>query len=471
MKKLLSILLAFMMCLSVMTFTVSAETSDNLLINPSFEDGMNGWVSPDGKWNTVKSEGKYEPQDGSFFAWPVEANRENTYIYQDVSLAGRNAGESIIFSIMVCNYNQSPHDMGKVELQFLDASGNQIKTYSQEQRNPDWHNQVIIATIPAGAVTARVVLWAIWYVGGDVDAYYDMASVVATTEKYNMVYITEKDGKEDAKAGDVLTLTADNGVSQNPLDYEWSSSYNEAATVDANGVVTMITDGRDGFAIYAKDKKTGVVGVYWINSENENLKPASGSAWASAELAKADALGLIPESLVDADLTQSITRAEFAAISVKAYEALSGTAALPNTVNPFTDTADIEVLKAYNLGITTGVSATEFAPDTLLNREQAATMLTRTFKRATMNGWTIQTDAQFALTYEKPALFADDADISDWAKDSVYFMAANGIINGVGDNKFAPKNVTTEEEATGYANATREQALIIAVRMVENLKK
>ncbi|MBQ6834125.1 MAG: S-layer homology domain-containing protein, partial [Lachnospiraceae bacterium] len=98
---------------------------------------------------------------------------------------------------------------------------------------------------------------------------------------------------------------------------------------------------------------------------------------ASAELAKADALGLIPESLVDADLTQSITRAEFAAISVKAYEALSGTVALPNTVNPFTDTSNIEVLKAYNLGITTGVSATTFEPNTLLNREQAATMLTR----------------------------------------------------------------------------------------------
>ena len=49
-------------------------------------------------------------------------------------------------------------------------------------------------------------------------------------------------------------------------------------------------------------------------------------------------------------------------------------------------------------------------------------------------------------------------------------MAANNIINGVGNNKFAPKNTTTEEEANGYANATREQALIIAMRMVENLK-
>ncbi|MBQ7119162.1 MAG: S-layer homology domain-containing protein, partial [Oscillospiraceae bacterium] len=165
-----------------------------------------------------------------------------------------------------------------------------------------------------------------------------------------------------------------------------------------------------------------------------------------------------------------ITRAEFAAVAVKVYEALSGTPALPAVANPFTDTADAEILKAYNIGAVNGTSATTYSPNDLLNREQAAAMLTRVFKRVTLPGWTLATDASFKLDYTKPALFADDKDISAWAKDSVYFMAANGIINGVGNNKFAPKNTTTAQQAQGYANATREQALIIAVRMVENLK-
>ena len=169
--------------------------------------------------------------------------------------------------------------------------------------------------------------------------------------------------------------------------------------------------------------------------------PPTGSEWANEELEKADLLGLIPDCLQDADLTRSINRAEFAAVSVKAYEALSGTAAIPAIVNPFNDTDDMEVLKALNVGITIGVSATEFAPDNT------------------------------PLTYDKPAVFADDAQISDWAKDSVYFMVAHNIIQGVGDNRFAPQNTTDAEQAQGYANATREQALIIAVRMVENLKK
>lgn len=209
----------------------------------------------------------------------------------------------------------------------------------------------------------------------------------------------------------------------------------------------------------------------WSNVLEVNSKKWVTSPWAEGEVQKAYEYGLIPDCLMDSDLTQDITRAEFAAVVVKVYEALSGETAFPITVNPFTDTADSEVLKAYNIGAVNGTSATTYDPNALLNREQMATMLTRVFKKVTLAGWTLPTDSQFTLTYEKPAAFADDADISDWAKDSVYFMAANKIVGGVGDNRFAPKNVTTEEEALGYANATREQALVIAARMVDNLKK
>ena len=195
------------------------------------------------------------------------------------------------------------------------------------------------------------------------------------------------------------------------------------------------------------------------------------SEWAQEELARADELGLIPDCLEGADLTRPITRAEFAAVSVKVYEALSGTPALPAVTDPFTDTTDIEVLKAYNAGITNGTGdGTTFSPNALLNREQAATMLARVFKKVTMPGWSLATDGQYPLSYTKPAAFKDDGDISGWAKDFVYFMAANGIIQG-NEGKFMPKAVTPEQEAAGYAQATREQALLIAVRMVENLGK
>lgn len=193
------------------------------------------------------------------------------------------------------------------------------------------------------------------------------------------------------------------------------------------------------------------------------------SSWATAELQKALEQGLIPDILMGADMTKPITRAEFAALCVKVYENLGNTKAPEVKENPFTDCNDPEVLKALSLGFTNGTSPTTFSPDMLLNREQAATMLTRTYKKVTMEGWTLETDSQFRLKYTKPATFADDRLISSWAKDSVYFMVANNILKGVGGNNFAPRNTTAAEEAMKYANATREQALIMAARMVENL--
>ena len=241
-----------------------------------------------------------------------------------------------------------------------------------------------------------------------------------------------------------------------------SSGVLELQAPNLNGEFEMRLYSEDHFYSDA----TFVMSVPFTLSGAQDL---GGSDWATDELEKAEAFNLVPDSLRGQDLSKPITRAEFAAVSVKTYERLSGVAAIPAINNPFTDCNDIEVLKAYNLGITAGTSDTTFDPDSLLTREQAATMLTRVFKRITIPGWTLATDSEFTLDYTKPEPFADDADISDFAKDSVYFMAANEIIKGMGDNTFAPKAVTPEQQAQGYAQATREQALMIAVRMVENL--
>jgi hypothetical protein len=194
------------------------------------------------------------------------------------------------------------------------------------------------------------------------------------------------------------------------------------------------------------------------------------SEWAEPWLKKADELELIPEILKGADMTKPITREEFAAVAVKTYEALSGVKAIPIAINPFTDCSNVEVLKAFNIGAVNGMSLTTFKPKDLLSRQQAAAMLTRVFKRVTLTGWTLDTDNKFTLQYTKPAPFADDAKISDWAKDSVYFMVSHEIIGGVGNNMFKPQDTTPAEKAIGAANATREQALKIAVGMIEKLK-
>ncbi|MBR5063145.1 MAG: fibro-slime domain-containing protein [Bacteroidales bacterium] len=202
------------------------------------------------------------------------------------------------------------------------------------------------------------------------------------------------------------------------------------------------------------------------------------SSWATAELEQAAAMGLIPDCLNGTDLTQNITRGEFAAVSVKLYEYLTTLTATPAPDTTFTDTKDPEVLKAYNVGITNGVGGTtEFRPNNLISRQEAATMITRVYKKVNLSGWTLETDGQFAAEFKAlftmPALFDDDAQIDGWARDSVYFMAANGIIKGigsltgVGDNCFAPKLREVSGQQVG--NASREVALLISVRTAKNL--
>lgn len=193
------------------------------------------------------------------------------------------------------------------------------------------------------------------------------------------------------------------------------------------------------------------------------------SEWAGTTVEKAEQLGLIPDALKGSDMTKPITRKEFAAVCVKLYEKLSSEFATPAVKNPFSDTKDAEVLKAYNADITSGIAADKFGPDIILNREQAATMLTRVFKKVFVEGWTLKEDGKYTFNYTMPTKFADDANISEWAKPSVYFMVSHGIISGVGNNTFAPRATTTSEEAAGYASATREQALAISLRIVEKL--
>ncbi len=43
--------------------------------------------------------------------------------------------------------------------------------------------------------------------------------------------------------------------------------------------------------------------------------------------------------------------------------------------------------------------------------------------------------------------FADDDEMNDWGRPSIYFMASKGIIKGIGDNKFNPTGTATIEEA------------------------
>ena len=102
---------------------------------------------------------------------------------------------------------------------------------------------------------------------------------------------------------------------------------------------------------------------------------------------------------------------------------------------PFTDVAAEQYYAPYvqwatDCGIAWGASATRYSPNEPITREDLCTQL-----------------YNFSVLYNVPlnavigqTQFADDAQISDYAKTAVYTMQAIGVIEGRENNLFAPKS-------------------------------
>lgn len=205
---------------------------------------------------------------------------------------------------------------------------------------------------------------------------------------------------------------------------------------------------------------TPVISAYSNVASSKVEAYSNASDWAKPELQKAIDAGLIPDILKGADMTKPITREEFAELSVRLFEKVTAKASQPVSPNPFMDTTNSQILKAYNLGITAGTSATTFDPKILINREQCAAMLFRAIKA-------IKPDGNYSIEGIKD--FPDQKHISSWAVESTKYMSKIGIITGDSKGNFMPKATTTAQEAAGYGMATREQAIALSMRTYEKL--
>lgn len=214
---------------------------------------------------------------------------------------------------------------------------------------------------------------------------------------------------------------------------------------------------------YACEPPTGnpVISAYSNIASTKMQAYSDASAWAKPELDEADKNGLVPDSLKGADMTKPISREEFAELAVKLYEKTTDKTAEEASPNPFTDTKNPEILKALNLGITTGTSATTFTPKERINREQVASMLSRAIR-------IMVPEADFKT--EGAPTFTDQKDISSWALEHVKYMSKLEIIKGT-NGRFMPKAVTAAEIASGYANTTREQAIAMSLRTFNKFGK
>lgn len=115
-----------------------------------------------------------------------------------------------------------------------------------------------------------------------------------------------------------------------------------------------------------------------------------------------------------------------------------------------TDWAKEGICFVIENGLMVGTTSTTFAPKDTLTRAMLVTVLYRMAGSPAVNA---------------PSGFTDVAD-GQWYSDAIAWAAANGIVNGVGGNKFAPSEPVTREQLAAiffrYAKAEAPEADVLS---------
>ncbi|PKM73495.1 MAG: hypothetical protein CVU91_04190 [Firmicutes bacterium HGW-Firmicutes-16] len=138
---------------------------------------------------------------------------------------------------------------------------------------------------------------------------------------------------------------------------------------------------------------------------------------------------------------RSITRAEFAAIAVRALGLQKSTTESSFGDVSATDWFNGYVDKATEYGIITGYNATTYSPNDTITREQAMAILARAMKLTGLSVSLTNSEVSTLL-----ASFTDGATISDYAKASVASCIKEGLVTGTSSTTISPKAYVTRAE-------------------------
>ncbi|WP_337598457.1 S-layer homology domain-containing protein [Gallintestinimicrobium sp.] len=282
--------------------------------------------------------------------------------------------------------------------------------------------------------------------GGDIILRANKVDVLRSTEAkaaietrpaYDLSLVYLSGGKE-------TPITSLNGhtisvrLSYTPVKGEQTGNL-YAVYVDDAGKVEWITKSSYDASLKAVVFETGHFSVYGVGYKN----PAPAftdihNHWAADNILFAASRGLLSGT---SDTTFSPNTGMTRGMFVTALGRLAGINPDSYKTGKFTDVkADAYYAPYVNWaaqnGIVEGVTATTFAPDTNINREQMAVIMANYAKKL---GYDLPKTLQ-AVT------FADNAQISSWAKNAVRAMQQAGILAGKNGNKFDPKGTATRAE-------------------------
>lgn len=193
-------------------------------------------------------------------------------------------------------------------------------------------------------------------------------------------------------------------------------------------------------AVIALGTAPAVQGVYREDTTYEGV-----ADWALLEVTAMDRLGLIPEQMQYADLSQEITRQEMCAIAVATCEQVTGTEAPIPEEAPFTDTDDELVAKAYALGIVQGDGNGSFRPDDSLTRLEFFCFVGRYLEAS---GMMLPMESYSSLEG-----FSDAASLPAWALDPTRLTVGLQIVKGSGTTLDYSRTTTGQEALAMFYRA------------------
>jgi len=153
---------------------------------------------------------------------------------------------------------------------------------------------------------------------------------------------------------------------------------------------------------------------------------------------------------------RSITRAEFAAIAVRAMGLAQGT-----TESSFADVSSSDWFNGYVdtatvYSLITGYDNTSYGPNDTITREQAMAILARAMK---LTGLSVSlTDSEVSAVL---ANYTDGASVSGYAKASAAACIKTGIVSGTGATTISPKAFVTRAEVAVMVQRMLQKAELI----------
>lgn len=417
------------------------------------------------------------------------------------TVTGLNAGTSYTLKVRAVNGNNFESDFAQIDVRTSSSPGSgggggggsgsgYTISDSEVTKQLNAGNKDITVTVPAGTKTINIsyqVYNKIVAAGKDLVIHTDKVSLRIPAGAFDISgtgVITLKVGeltdaaskavvdKLDANAkllGKVFDITSSvapekavevtlsydgvdlSGIDEDLLDVYW---YNEAT--GAWEAMDGRVDEGDSTIEFSTTHFSKYAVVAYEKTEEVPIFKDIANHWAKADIEFMVDKGVIKGiSATEFAPNNPITRAEFAALLVRAL----GLEADTGYALSFTDVSKSkwyygEVAAAFKAGIVKGASATTFAPNANITREEMAVMITRAMAEAGK-----ETDMTDAQVQEKLAKFKDAADIASWAQADVAKAVEFGIIEGRTADTFVAK-----------ANATRAESAVMIKRMYDQIQ-